>query len=86
MIETQAVESCPFCGAVSAFDNYDVSISGYIVKCQSCGEEMMLCDECRHADDNTAMRCDWHSCPSRNGRNMRGMCFRGITHHMKEDC
>lgn len=80
-ITTQAVESCPFCGTDSIFDNIDVESNGYVVKCQHCGEEIMLCDECMHADDNIDQKCDWHICFNRVGTKARGICSRGITHH-----
>lgn len=64
---TEAVECCPKCGGENIFPNWDVESQGYEAVCHECGAEMMLCDECLHADDNPAGRCDWSEC---------GGCFR----------
>lgn len=71
---TEAVEVCPHCVSENVFPNWDVQKQGYVAKCQHCGEEIMLCDECLHADDNECRRCDWHE--SSDGT---GHCFRGST-------
>lgn len=83
-VVTQAVECCPWCGCDNIFDNYDVQASGYVVQCQHCGEPIMLCDECRHADDNPDMECDWagHTC-SQTGMSI-GFCMRGKTTHKEK--
>lgn len=80
-IITEAVEICPFCEGENIFSNYDIASKGFVVKCQHCGEEMMLCDECSHCKDNTNGKCDWHEVVNEN--NSEGHCFRGITFHKK---
>lgn len=70
-VETEAVEMCPHCMGENVFKNYSVQKNGYKVKCQHCGEEIMLCDECRHNADYKP--CDWHE--TDNG----GECYRGAT-------
>lgn len=71
----EAIECCPFCDSENVFVNHH----GYKAVCNECGEEMMLCDECRHADDNPTMICDWHEIKINNIS--YGVCFRGITKH-----
>lgn len=70
--ETEAVEECPHCGHENVYPAWDVETQGYVAKCQGCGEDIMLCDECTHADDNLDRRCDWTE---------EGGCFR----HRKGD-
>lgn len=68
--EPEIVEVCPHCDHEN-IQNWDVEKRGYVGRCDSCGKNMMLCDECIHAEDNKEMRCDWH---------MEGnfsVCFRG---------
>lgn len=79
---TEAVEVCPWCCGENVFPNYDVSKKGYIVVCQHCKEEMMLCDECLHSDDNPHGNCDWHEDRHlpKSERHF-GYCFRGTTKH-----
>ncbi|MCC2255559.1 hypothetical protein LKD70_14235 [Ruminococcus sp. CLA-AA-H200] len=77
IVITEAVEACPYCMQENVFPNYDVEKQGYIVQCKHCGGQMMLCDECLHADDNPTSQCDWHE-EVRNGLSF-GVCFRGIT-------
>ena len=68
-----AVECCPHCDNENEYIMWDATKDGYVVKCNHCGEEMLLCDECFHADDNPNMRCDW------NKNKCGGYCFRGRT-------
>lgn len=75
---TEAVETCPHCGSENVFGNWDVETQGYVVKCWQCGNEILLCDECLHADDNSGRRCDWHGIYA-NGKERGGSCFRGTT-------
>ena len=76
---SDAVETCPYCDGPNLFQNYNAEEDGYIVRCQDCGEEMMLCDECRHAEDNPYMKCDWHE--EHKGDVIYSICFRGTTTH-----
>lgn len=80
-IETECVEPCPYCGKENIYQNYDAAAHGYKAFCQECGAEIMLCDECLHADDNPGGRCDWHELYGKLGDEVRGICFRGITKH-----
>lgn len=66
---TEAVEMCPHCMGENVFPGWDTEEQGYVSVCQHCGEKIMLCDECQHADDNPVGKCDWES----------GRCFRGRT-------
>ena len=77
---TEAVEVCPYCGAENTFPGWDVKRQGYITVCKECGEQIMLCDECLHADDNTNKMCDWHEVTHEHNV-MEGHCFRGVTRH-----
>lgn len=72
IIEMEAVEVCPYCIGENVYPNYKAWRNGYIVHCQHCGKQIFLCDECTHADDNEAHKCDW--CETANGNK----CFRGI--------
>lgn len=75
---TEAVEVCPWCGSENVFANWDIEKQGYVAECWQCGKHMFLCDECMHADDNPAGKCDWHE--RRKGKqNIIGECFRGMT-------
>ncbi len=76
-VSIEAVEVCPHCDSENEYPNWDVEKQGYIAICQTCGEQIMLCDECYHSDDNPQQRCDWH-CVEKNGCR-EGHCFRGIT-------
>lgn len=70
-VETEAVEVCPYCEAENVFPNWNVETDGYIAQCAECGEEIFLCDECMHADDNKARRCDFRETETSR------KCFRG---------
>ncbi len=63
-------ECCPDCGAENTMD-WSIEQDGYKAYCAHCGHEMMLCDECLHADDNQGQKCDWKS-----DFNGVGHCFR----------
>ena len=54
----EEVEVCPNCMGENIIQ-WDVEKDGYKVKCQHCGEEMMLCDACLHSEDNEDRFCDW---------------------------
>ena len=69
----EAIEMCPHCDDENIFPMWDVENNGYIAKCNYCGEEIFLCDECMHAEDNEGEGCNW--CKTKNG----GKCFRGET-------
>lgn len=71
----EAVEVCPHCEKENIFPMWDVTVSGFKVVCQHCGEEIMLCDECQHTEDEDGytVNCDW--CKSDLG----GECCRGYT-------
>lgn len=69
----EVVETCPHCDSENVYPMWNVDIKGYVAVCEHCGKEISLCDECRHAEDNKDMRCDW--CKTDCG----GKCFRGIT-------
>ena len=58
-VETEAVECCPHCDCENVYPNWDVKTQGYVAKCKGCGEDILLCDECLHADDNPGQKCDW---------------------------
>ena len=69
----ETVEFCAYCETENIYPMWDVDVRGFVVICNHCGKEIMLCDECMHRDDNEDMRCDW--CETDCG----GKCFRGIT-------
>ena len=69
----EVVEVCPHCASENLWRDLDVVKEGYKTTCNECGAEMMLCDECLHADDNPCQKCDWHKVDG------RGVCFRGVT-------
>lgn len=77
--ETEAVEGCPFCEGENVFQNWNTAKQGYIAQCQHCGEQIMLCDECMHADDNPGRCCDWHE--EVHGNETWSICFCGTTKH-----
>ena len=77
LIKTEAVEICPHCDSENSYLNYDAEKSGYVLICQTCGKEMMLCDECLHAPDNKDQFCDWHG--RQSNKYEIGICFRGVT-------
>lgn len=70
-VEPEAVEMCPHCMSENVFPDYDTKKDGYKVRCQHCGEEIMLCDECQHSDDYRP--CDWRETST------GGKCYRGTT-------
>lgn len=74
-LETEAVEWCPFCGTENSYPGWDTSKQGYVAVCKECGRQIMLCDECLHADDNLHGNCDWRSIEV-DGKEYAS-CFRG---------
>ena len=72
---TEAVEVCPYCMSENVFSNWDVEKQGFIAICWQCGREIMLCDECLHAEDNRKRRCDWHGIYVK-GKEKEGQCWR----------
>lgn len=76
----EAVEVCPHCMSENVYPNWDVNEKGFVAKCNHCGKEIFLCDECiRHEDElnKNSCGCDWGCdwCKTECG----GMCFRGAT-------
>lgn len=69
----EAVEVCPHCDSENVYPMWDTEISGFVAVCWHCGKEILLCDECMHADTNPDRYCDW--CKTECG----GICFRGCT-------
>ena len=72
----EVIETCPYCDGENVWENLDAVGCGYIATCQHCGKEIFLCDECRNADDNPDMKCDWHLCLI-NDKVVATECFRG---------
>lgn len=62
----ECVEVCPHCMGENILQ-LDPETENYEAECQHCGKKIMLCDECLHAEDNTAQKCDWTE---------EGGCFR----------
>ena len=54
----EEVEICPYCDGENILQ-HDVEKDGYKVKCQHCGEEIMLCDACLNSEDNEGQFCNW---------------------------
>lgn len=77
------VEICPWCESENYYPDYDVEGNNYRVKCKTCGKEILLCDECLHADDNKCRLCDWHEKEYYMGNRIKvvGICHRNITHN-----
>lgn len=65
----EVIETCANCERDNIME-WNVKEDGYVAFCSHCGNKMMLCDECLHAEDNPNMKCDWH-----NDAEM-GLCFR----------
>ena len=73
MIEKyEVVEVCPHCDSENVLQ-WNCEELGFVTRCKYCGEELMLCDECLHCDDNLGQNCDWRK--TQTG----GICFRGQT-------
>lgn len=68
----ECIEVCPHCEKENIIE-WNTDVMGYIIKCQHCGEEILLCDDCMHSPDNEYMYCNW--CRTATG----GKCFRGET-------
>lgn len=68
-----ATEMCPYCMNEIFFPEWDVEKQGFVAVCTECGEEILLCDSCLHADDNIGRKCDWQK------TKCGGECFRGKT-------
>ena len=72
----ESVEVCPHCGEENVYPMWDTNVKGFVAICEHCGKEIMLCDECVHAEDglNCCGRCcDWRQ------TECGGQCFRGVT-------
>lgn len=54
----EVVEICPHCMGENIL-LWNIEKDGYEIICQHCGEKMMLCDACLHAEDNKEEKCDW---------------------------
>jgi hypothetical protein len=86
-MKTEAAEVCPWCGVENTYPDYDVEMNGYKAFCKTCGHEIMLCDECLHADDNPGKKCDFKAKYYYSGNRITcvGICYRGITHNIRLD-
>lgn len=73
----EQTEVCPNCDREVTLA-WDVDHDGYRVFCPNCGEELMLCDACQHADDNPSGYCDFKT-------DFEGIptCFRRREHNDK---
>ena len=58
LVRPEVTEVCSGCNNENTII-WDCEQDGYVAYCPHCGEKMMLCDACRHADDNPKMFCDW---------------------------
>lgn len=58
LVRPEVTEVCSSCMNENTII-WDCEQDGYVAYCPHCGEKMMLCDACRHADDNPKMFCDW---------------------------
>lgn len=54
----EVVEVCPHCMSENVL-LWDSEKDGFEVACKHCGEKIMLCDACLHAEDNKEEKCDW---------------------------
>ena len=57
-MKTTVYEACAECG----FENsilIDCATEGYQTTCSECGEDLMLCDECKHCSDPVACDFRW---------------------------
>lgn len=66
-IMARMVITCDRCNCDNVFSNR----SSYIVSCWNCGKNMMLCEACLSAEDNTSHFCDYKE------RKGKCSCFRG---------
>ena len=53
---------------------WNAETMGYKIFCPVCGKQMMLCDECIHADDRLNENCS--GCDWREDEEGNPMCFR----------
>lgn len=54
----QVTEVCPYCNSEVTI-TWNTDVDGFKAFCPHCGERLMLCDECRHADGSGD--CDYDS-------------------------
>lgn len=57
-MERVEVEVCPYCSNEISM-RWNVERDGYQINCPFCGKKIMLCNACRHSDDNPEQKCDW---------------------------
>lgn len=57
-MKREEVEVCPHCDGEITIQ-WDVEKDGYQISCPYCGNKIMLCDACKHSDDNPEQKCDW---------------------------
>ncbi len=81
-VETEAVETCPWCEGENVLPGWNTAKQGFVAKCNHCGREIFLCDECRHAEDNPFENCDWER--KEHDGIIEGRCFRGVTRNPAE--
>lgn len=67
----EVVEPCPHCGHENLWEDLNPLKCNYKTRCQTCGREIMLCDECLHSGD--VMPCNWREIAG------CGICYRGVT-------
>lgn len=77
VIVGENVDTCPHCEHDNLIKDWDVAKKGWVATCEECGEDIMLCDSCMHADDNECHCCDWHE--EEVNDVTCGVCSRGIT-------
>ena len=79
MNEYGVSETCQHCG-FDAELAWDTEAYGYNIFCPNCGKEMMLCEMCKHAQDNLKGYCDFRWI---NKEKTEGICFRRLEQMLK---
>lgn len=51
-------EVCPYCDTEITM-RWNIKEQGFKAFCPVCGKILMLCDECFHAEDEYAGKCNW---------------------------
>lgn len=75
---TDVTEFCPNCESEIEM-KWDIERDGYKAFCPVCGNRLMLCDECQHAEGNGCIGCDYDSATDSCKHNTGGAA--GYTPH-----
>lgn len=79
-VRPEVTELCTECDSEITL-LWDTEKEGYKAYCPTCGAELMLCDACRHADDNPNGFCDFRWIDEEK---TEPVCFRRMERYLRD--